>query len=681
MKQKTLKFFTARRKAPKITIIIPIIIYILFYYCTVFTSDSKDSVEIGNSVLQISSFTGVFSMLSSICLILMVLYYKKLGFIVSLSLVLIQLPRLIMIIAIQYNPIGVSGIFTSVFTILMLVLIQKNQTRAEKDKKQMKLLFEQTATALADTIDTKDTYTHGHSTRVAEYSRKLAELNGKSEQECDEVYYTALLHDVGKIGVPISIINKPGKLTDKEYEIIKQHTAKGAQILGRISKFPYLSLGAYYHHERCDGKGYPKGLNGEEIPEIARIIGVADAYDAMTSIRSYRDPIPQDKVREEIVTGMGTQFDPKYARLMIHMIDIDSEYEMKERAENCEQDSNNALTVTEHRSSSAGGILLDKFMTTIDLAVTVNDKASQDKFSPSMILFDSLDGQVHEKEKEVRYLMYFEYAELGFDGQVSQSGARKIQVNTEKVTNSSINKSSDYRIEAVRINDHALIRISGKEQTTEFTVALPDSSRYLYIGLTGTNCRFTSIGSNKADKECPDDFIPRIAEKISYIDAPSGDLPNVQIDSYRSSASEGVEIRDGMRISFHTRSLPTARLVWHCPYVDIFSSDDGKVGGENYRDLAFTRFDGECWELDPKCDVVFKVFKNDSFEDWDSWKKLNHDGYDAEVTFKVDGNRITLITENGGITVYSTAVVYGASKKIYAAITGDQVAITNLRIG
>ena len=681
MKQKTLKFFTARRKAPKITIIIPIIIYILFYYCTVFTSDSKDAVEIGNSILQISSFTGVFSILSSICLILMVLYYKKLGFIVSLSLVLIQLPRLIMIIAIQYNPIGVSGIFTSVFTILMLVLIQKNQTRAEKDKKQMKLLFEQTATALADTIDTKDTYTHGHSTRVAEYSRKLAELNGKSEQECDEVYYTALLHDVGKIGVPISIINKPGKLTDKEYEIIKQHTAKGAQILGRISKFPYLSLGAYYHHERCDGKGYPKGLNGEEIPEIARIIGVADAYDAMTSIRSYRDPIPQDKVREEIVTGMGTQFDPKYARLMIHMIDIDSEYEMKERAENCEQDSNNALTVTEHRSSSAGGILLDKFMTTIDLAVTVNDKASQDKFSPSMILFDSLDGQVHEKEKEVRYLMYFEYAELGFDGQVSQSGARKIQVNTEKVTNSSINKSSDYRIEAVRINDHALIRVSGKEQTTEFTVALPDSSRYLYIGLTGTNCRFTSISSNKADKECPDDFIPRIAEKISYIDAPSGDLPNVQIDSYRSSASEGVEIRDGMRISFHTRSLPTARLVWHCPYVDIFSSDDGKVGGENYRDLAFTRFDGECWELDPKCDVVFKVFKNDSFEDWDSWKKLNHDGYDAEVTFKVEGNRITLITENGGITVYSTAVVYGASKKIYAAITGDQVAITNLRIG
>lgn len=681
MKQKTLKFFTARRKAPKITIIIPIIIYILFYYCTVFTSDSKDAVEIGNSILQISSFTGVFSILSSICLILMVLYYKKLGFIVSLSLVLIQLPRLIMIIAIQYNPIGVSGIFTSVFTILMLVLIQKNQTRAEKDKKQMKLLFEQTATALADTIDTKDTYTHGHSTRVAEYSRKLAELNGKSEQECDEVYYTALLHDVGKIGVPISIINKPGKLTDKEYEIIKQHTAKGAQILGRISKFPYLSLGAYYHHERCDGKGYPKGLNGEEIPEIARIIGVADAYDAMTSIRSYRDPIPQDKVREEIVTGMGTQFDPKYARLMIHMIDIDSEYEMKERAENCEQDSNNALTVTEHRSSAAGGILLDKFMTTIDLAVTVNDKASQDKFSPSMILFDSLDGQVHEKEKEVRYLMYFEYAELGFDGQVSQSGARKIQVKTEKVTNSSINKSSDYRIEAVRINDHALIRVSGKEQTTEFTVALPDSSRYLYIGLTGTNCRFTSISSNKADKECPDDFIPRIAEKISYIDAPSGDLPNVQIDSYRSSASEGVEIRDGMRISFHTRSLPTARLVWHCPYVDIFSSDDGKVGGENYRDLAFTRFDGECWELDPKCDVVFKVFKNDSFEDWDSWKKLNHEGYDAEVTFKVDGNRITLITENGGITVYSTAVVYGASKKIYTAITGDQVAITNLRIG
>ena len=129
---------------------------------------------------------------------------------------------------------------------------------------------------------------------------------------------------------PIVIITKKGKLTPEEYEEIKKHPIYGSQILDSISEFPYLRIGANGHHERYDGKGYPDGIKGEEIPELARIISVADAYDAMTSKRSYRDPIPQEVVREEIVKGTGTQFDPEYAKLMIQLIDMDKDYKMRE---------------------------------------------------------------------------------------------------------------------------------------------------------------------------------------------------------------------------------------------------------------------------------------------------------------------------------------------------------------
>ncbi|MBE5844960.1 MAG: HD-GYP domain-containing protein [Butyrivibrio sp.] len=203
----------------------------------------------------------------------------------------------------------------------------------EKAGVRLKSLTGEVIEALASAIDAKDKYTHGHSSRVAEYSRKLAEMNGKTEQECDEVYYAALLHDVGKIGISDSIITKEGKLTDDEYAEIKKHPVLGMNILHRISEFPYLAVGAAGHHERYDGRGYPYGLKGTDIPELARIIAVADAYDAMSSKRSYRDPIPQEKVREEIVKGIGTQFDPDYALLMLKLIDEDKDYKMREHKE------------------------------------------------------------------------------------------------------------------------------------------------------------------------------------------------------------------------------------------------------------------------------------------------------------------------------------------------------------
>ncbi|MCR5725088.1 MAG: response regulator [Treponema sp.] len=184
---------------------------------------------------------------------------------------------------------------------------------------------------LSGAIDAKDAYTNGHSLRVAEYSREIARRAGWSEQALNDLYMAALLHDVGKIGIPDDIINKTEKLSDEEYAQIRNHPALGAKILSNITDYPWLSVGAHYHHERFDGHGYPEGLKGESIPETARIIAVADSYDAMASRRSYRDVLPQAIIRAEMQECSGTQFDPCFAQIMIQMIDEDTAYMMREK--------------------------------------------------------------------------------------------------------------------------------------------------------------------------------------------------------------------------------------------------------------------------------------------------------------------------------------------------------------
>ncbi len=551
----------------------------------------------------------------------------------------------------------------------------------QKVQEKSRIMFEQTTDALAGAIDAKDTYTNGHSRRVAKYSLEIAKGAGKSEDECEKVYFAALLHDVGKIGVPIEILQKKSRLTDEEFEQIKQHPVKGGEILSVIKESPWLSIGARYHHERYDGKGYPEGLKGDEIPEIARIVSVADAYDAMTSIRSYRDPIPQDKVREQIVKGSGTQFDPVYARYMVHLIDVDTEYKMKERAKADESDVNGILNIGDYREAVSAGIHISSSMTTVRMSVSSDDEATGIAPTPSMILFDALDGKVHTDEKEIKDCFYLEYGEIWFDGRTMTGGARKMQSKVENTGADDIKHNGEYKIEAVRIDDHALIRIAGKEQTAEIVIALPDSSRFMYIALTGEHCRISDLSSVKAEEKCPDDYIPRIADKISYIkDAPTGDMPNIQIDGYRKAHSEGVPIKDGLTLTFHAKCLPTARLVYHCPFIIIYASDDGKVNGENARDLMLTRFDGECWEHDASCTAVTDVNQTEAFGNWDAWMKYNQEGYDTKVRFTVEDNKITVITENAGVSIRNTAVLSDMSQPIYAAITGDQVAVTNIRV-
>lgn len=209
--------------------------------------------------------------------------------------------------------------------------VNKKTQEVLRQRERIERISMQIVTALSGAIDAKDTYTNGHSTRVAEYSGEIAKRAGFAPKMQNDIYMMGLLHDVGKIGIPDSIINKPAKLTDEEYGVIKNHSAMGAKILENITEFPQLTVGARWHHERYDGKGYPDGIAGEEIPQEARIIAVADAYDAMSSRRSYRDVLAQEIVREEMEKGKGTQFDPVYAEIMLKMIEEDTGYQMREK--------------------------------------------------------------------------------------------------------------------------------------------------------------------------------------------------------------------------------------------------------------------------------------------------------------------------------------------------------------
>ncbi|MCQ2522296.1 MAG: HD-GYP domain-containing protein [Lachnospiraceae bacterium] len=212
-------------------------------------------------------------------------------------------------------------------------VIEFHEEKQKNEDLLTKKMLDQSIETLAYTIDAKDQYTRGHSFRVAKYAKMIAQLDARDDEECRQIYLTGLLHDIGKISIDDAIINKKGRLTAEEFEVIKTHSANGAKILEKMKDYPFLQDGAAYHHERYDGKGYPNGLKGEDIPNIARIIAVADSYDAMTSHRSYRNVMAQADVKQEIWKGVGTQFDPIYAKLMLSLIDSDVDYNMREKAD------------------------------------------------------------------------------------------------------------------------------------------------------------------------------------------------------------------------------------------------------------------------------------------------------------------------------------------------------------
>jgi len=187
--------------------------------------------------------------------------------------------------------------------------------------KDLRELFYKTLKSISAALDAKDPYTMGHSMRVTLYSLILANELHLDDTTLEEIETAGLLHDIGKIGIPQNILRKPGKLTDEEFEVMKTHPAQGEKMIKNIKKLTIISNWLRTHHERWDGKGYPQGLKGEDIPLSARIIALADTYDAMTSTRSYRQGLPHDVAIEEIKNCAGTQFDPKLAELFVSLQD------------------------------------------------------------------------------------------------------------------------------------------------------------------------------------------------------------------------------------------------------------------------------------------------------------------------------------------------------------------------
>ena len=199
--------------------------------------------------------------------------------------------------------------------------VEKQTAVARERADKLEALNDEMVESLAYTIDAKDKYTNGHSFRVSSYATALAKKLGWSDDEIHELQREALLHDIGKIGVPDPILNKPGKLTPEEFDVVRSHTTTGGKILSRSESLLSAASVAKYHHERYDGKGYPEGISGEKIPVHARVVALADSYDAMHSDRIYRKGLSNDRIREELVSGRGTQFDPKLTDIFLDLFD------------------------------------------------------------------------------------------------------------------------------------------------------------------------------------------------------------------------------------------------------------------------------------------------------------------------------------------------------------------------
>lgn len=544
-----------------------------------------------------------------------------------------------------------------------------------EERKDLNRLFLQTTSAFVNAIDEKDEYTRGHSVRVARYAKAIAAACGKSERECEKIYYSALLHDVGKMEMPDSVLQKGENLSPEDEEIYRQKPLIGDRILSSISDYPYLREGARYVHERYDGAGYPEHLSGDSIPEAARIIAVANRFDEITTPRAERDAFPRIIVREEFIKKAGTEFDPRFASIMAKLYDED-EALVAGQDTTVHMESETSLSCNGYRSSFTRGILVEETVTQITFSSKDTKNAEGDFSSPSLILFDSYDGRVHDDAKTIEAFRYTEYCEVWFDGRIVETNSRgkKVEVSEED--------DSGYSIRIGRLDDHIRLSMHGGGRHTEVIIALADSSKYAYVSLTGEHCDISDIRIDRTAKEVSESDLSRIVPRVSYIDRMEGDIPNVQVDRTRSDYTEGIPVSDGMRVFFHGMSLPSAHLVWHCPYIVLYSSQDGKVGGEDYKEYAFIKMNGEN-EVEGKYHFAVnsvELEKTDEFGNWENWKEANRKGLEIELDVTRQGDTITVSTEDAGIVFTNTTRLKENVGTVYLALTGDQCALTDIRV-
>ena len=545
----------------------------------------------------------------------------------------------------------------------------------EKEQQSMKRLFDQTATAFVTAVEKRDEYRIGHAVRVANYAKRVAQGAGKGEKECDEVYYAALLHDVGMIGIPDSIIEKDGNLNEEERLTVQKTPELSAQILSSIAEYPYLESSALGAYERYDGSGYPKGLKGDDIPEISRIIAVADAYDSMVTKKRFREPMSYPVVREEFVMQAGQQFDPQYAELMVHVMDEDKKEEEVLDSLFVETE----ITCGGYRDHVGTGIPVTEEEIRIHFDCEEKTESENDFSAPSIILFDSYDRHIHDNAKAIEAYRYLEYGEIWFDGNFVSTSVRNMEVGVRENGPDTALGEYEYSITAKRYEDHVSITMSHAAQTVDIIAALPFNSKASYIGLTGEHCVIRDIEVVKTGELARAGQIKQIASKVSYLDRLEGDIENVQVDRTRSAATAGIPVKDEILIEFHSMSLPSATLVWHCPYIVLFDSEDGKVNGKNYKEYDLIKLNGEVEGDGTHAENQFHMKKTSEFQGWDAWKESNKEGMEFRVSLKKKGNRVTLAAENAGIEIRNTTILR-KDGRVYAALTGDQVAITDIRV-
>ena len=377
------------------------------------------------------------------------------------------------------KPFVASVLLLRVKNTLELLRLQ-NDLKAEVDERTKEALAEheknerlslQLIKTLAGAIDVKDEYTKGHSSRVAKYSKEIARRYGFTEKEQEDIYMMGLLHDVGKIVVDNDIINKKSNLTTEEYEEIKRHPVAGYKILKNIAEMPKLAIGARWHHERYDGNGYPDGLKGEDIPTEARIIAVADAYDAMSSKRSYHNIYAQEYIKNELMTCKGTQFDPVFADIMLEIIEEDKDYLWREFEESDELarriDDDDEVVFTFFSTLEAGGI-----NTAVGMNYCINDvdfyiEMLNEFITSSRDRNETLDNALAERNWE-KYRIHVHSL---------KSASRTIGAMALSELAKSIEKEAAAANEAYVINNHASLIATLKSVHSSVLMALAITGR------------------------------------------------------------------------------------------------------------------------------------------------------------------------------------------------------------
>lgn len=550
-------------------------------------------------------------------------------------------------------------------------------------------LFGNLAGILSDYLDTLFVYSGGHAARVASYAEKIAQELGRSKEYQEQVYYAALLHDIDKIvaddtGNPDTRVDRIAALANRLINISRD--------------YPIISQGIRFHRERYDGKGVPEGLKGNSIPEVARIIALAENYDLLTSKNSVRECLPQATVRDELVREAGSAFDPDVVKVMVELIDRDVDYLMRpeEEADSDREVSDLSRVGPAHhmhfrryKELVTDGIPITGEVIRIGLQVATDKGVDSRVAQPALIIFDSYDGCVHTDDVSIRSLHYVEFGEIWADGHGIQSAARNMECSSSAVDGAADmaaeaeapdTEKSSYEIEAVRYGDHVKVTIGDGNRLVEGVLALPDAVGHVYLGISGEHCSFTEAKIQKTGQIIDENYIRRIAPETSYINRLAGDIPNVQVDENRTAYSQPLVASDGLRVVFRAESLPTANLIWHCPYILLFTSRDGQVHGEGYGELSCIRLDGEAVSVDPlvSCDILTQ--KTGEFDGWDVWKDTYRKGFASEIRLGRKRRSISLETENAGIKLRCTIPVPNDVKDVYLALTGCRCALTNIRV-